>query len=816
MKKLIGFIMPWCMVIFILGFSHVQAQLMVIDGEKDAFYETLTGPDDGYLQLRAFHGNDNGYPEGDADLSAKVWTAWDEDCLYIYEEVTDDVISMTSRNTYQNDCIEIKVDPMATDSVRNSVISFDMTALDTTGGITGVATIDSSFRKITEDGYVLEAAIPWSDIVSGDETVSVAVDSVFGLCIQNHDNDNPNGARDASVQWAAVLLDAAWNQPKYLATAKFLPDNKLQLIPSNNMTGVTNTLPYDGSVPAEIIVDGKRDPFYNLLSGPEEGYLELMSYAFNDNGVPHGDNDLSAKLWVAWDPTWFYLYTEVTDDTISADGTANPWEAYLTDNLEIKIDGDPTDSTETTLSFDTGLTVLDSSETTEPTNQMDNLADSLKQYARIVDRRSYSLEIAVKWSALGGTEEIEAEVGNIFGFGVGLHDNDGKSRQASLQWAAVMLDAMWNTPKYLGTARLLDDNKIELIPTNNMTGVTNEIPYDGTPFYMRIDGKKDPFYYGLEDPDEGHIQIQHCHYSNLGQPADNNDLSAKIWGSWDNDWLYLYAEILDDTVACPNTANYFRNDCIELKVDGVPDDSTQNSVSFGTALTALDSSEADGLTNQMDEIKNPENKQYARGDLDGGYTLEMAVKLDTLGGSEDIVAAVGEKFGLGINIVDNDGTEPSDNRQASIVWAAVCDDKIWNTPKYHGTVEFQSNHELDFIATNNMTGYGHGIPYDGESCPVSLVDDHSAASPLEFSLSQNYPNPFNPTTTISYVIPTNSKVRLVVYDVLGKKVATLINEVQKAGAHITKFDGKQYASGIYFFKLETDSHVQVKKMMMLK
>jgi len=339
------------------------------------------------------------------------------------------------------------------------------------------------------------------------------------------------------------------------------------------------------------------------------------------------------------------------------------------------------------------------------------------------------------------------------------------------------------------------------------------VPYDGS-FFINVDGIKDPWYNQLKRPRDGYVQIQSCHFSDLGAPASHEDLSAKVWSSWDDTWLYMYAEITDDTVACPNTAAFYRNDCLELKVDGVADDSTQTSISMTATLTALDSSETDGVANQLDEVA-VEDKMYARGDLDEGYTLELAIKLDALGGTEDINAAVGEVFGLGINVVDNDGTEPTSNRHAAIVWAAVCDDHIWNTPKYHGTVEFLADHKLNFIPVNNMTDRGHGIPYDGTACP-SAVDDEFAVSPLNFKLLQNYPNPFNPTTTISFEIPKVTKVRLVVYDVLGRQVATLVDEVMKPGTHATTFDGQRYASGIYFFRLETDSHIQVKKMMMLK
>ncbi len=88
-----------------------------------------------------------------------------------------------------------------------------------------------------------------------------------------------------------------------------------------------------------------------------------------------------------------------------------------------------------------------------------------------------------------------------------------------------------------------------------------------------------------------------------------------------------------------------------------------------------------------------------------------------------------------------------------------------------------------------------------------------------YSLSQNYPNPFNPETVIQYEISSGNKlsdVRLVVYDALGKEVATLVNSKQKTGKFTVKFNGKDLASGIYFYKLETNDFQKVLKMTLIK
>lgn len=94
-------------------------------------------------------------------------------------------------------------------------------------------------------------------------------------------------------------------------------------------------------------------------------------------------------------------------------------------------------------------------------------------------------------------------------------------------------------------------------------------------------------------------------------------------------------------------------------------------------------------------------------------------------------------------------------------------------------------------------------------------------TPSKFVLYQNYPNPFNPTTNIKYQLAKNSNVTLKIYDLLGKEVATLVNEFQKAGTYekqfsINPYSGNVISSGIYFCKIQTEDFADVKKMLMIK
>jgi len=88
--------------------------------------------------------------------------------------------------------------------------------------------------------------------------------------------------------------------------------------------------------------------------------------------------------------------------------------------------------------------------------------------------------------------------------------------------------------------------------------------------------------------------------------------------------------------------------------------------------------------------------------------------------------------------------------------------------------------------------------------------------PVKYLLTQNYPNPFNPTTVISYQLPKSGNVKLVVFDVLGREVQTLVNEYKAAGRYEVTFNGTSLSSGLYFYRITSGTFTDVKKMLMIK
>lgn len=128
---------------------------------------------------------------------------------------------------------------------------------------------------------------------------------------------------------------------------------------------------------------------------------------------------------------------------------------------------------------------------------------------------------------------------------------------------------------------------------------------------------------------------------------------------------------------------------------------------------------------------------------------------------------------------------------------------------------------FDFGADNNTLVYRgwylDDVVSDGFGTaggPLAVGDNNS--TPREFSLEQNYPNPFNPSTAISYQLAGTSHVTLKVFDLLGREVATLVNGVKPAGRYEATWQTQNAASGLYFYRIEAGSFIDMKKMLLLK
>jgi hypothetical protein len=119
------------------------------------------------------------------------------------------------------------------------------------------------------------------------------------------------------------------------------------------------------------------------------------------------------------------------------------------------------------------------------------------------------------------------------------------------------------------------------------------------------------------------------------------------------------------------------------------------------------------------------------------------------------------------------------------------------------------------IGSTAVTGL-QAIAMRTDSSVSNVQGEHKSGIPLSFALHQNYPNPFNPATRIEYDVPVASRVRLLVYDLIGRGIATLVDENQSPGFKSIDFHSGELASGIYFYRLSAGAYTATKKLLIVK
>ena len=252
-----------CLILLLSLTVYAQDFEIKIDGEKDAFYNTLSGPDEGhfYIPPDAFIAGNGAMPDDEIDLSALVWSAWDDTYLYFYIEVTDDNVQLNNTTDWQNDCVELKMDPDPIFAATSGICAINLTALDSvdaTGpaaGVGGWSNLDADdnwsgtpngaddyARKLTDLGYILEFRLTIDSIKinSDGRQLFPEVGSIFGAALNVHENDAVSGGRDGSIQWSAQINDAVWSNPQMLGQIEFLDGHKLAWRAENAITGAVN------------------------------------------------------------------------------------------------------------------------------------------------------------------------------------------------------------------------------------------------------------------------------------------------------------------------------------------------------------------------------------------------------------------------------------------------------------------------------------------------------------------------------------------------------------------------------------------------
>ncbi|NHZ85312.1 MAG: T9SS type A sorting domain-containing protein [Planctomycetia bacterium] len=141
----------------------------------------------------------------------------------------------------------------------------------------------------------------------------------------------------------------------------------------------------------------------------------------------------------------------------------------------------------------------------------------------------------------------------------------------------------------------------------------------------------------------------------------------------------------------------------------------------------------------------------------------------------------------------------------------------------HSSVPHSGPADIFYDQVNNVLAVPNFTANTVDFIPFSqLSTDNSEISvPAEFKLHQNFPNPFNPTTTIFYDVSKESNIKVTVFDLLGREIATLINQIEPIGSRSISWDGRDFTgnlvnAGVYIYQIETEAFIQTKKMVLLK
>ena len=191
----------------------------------------------------------------------------------------------------------------------------------------------------------------------------------------------------------------------------------------------------------------------------------------------------------------------------------------------------------------------------------------------------------------------------------------------------------------------------------------------------------------------------------------------------------------------------------------------------------------------------------------------------------DSALAANQRYSIGLTLATElDSTGASDYGPFALMGYDALDiaegtaTEIWGgaDPYYHSSADLTVNIRPGLVRRGAQLMLAVAATLAGVDWKINSVEQDRRKLPTQFTLEQNYPNPFNPRTVVSSQLPVASNVKLVIYDVLGREVAVLVNERRAAGSYQDNFDGSGLASGLYICRLTAGSFVQSRAMLLLK
>ncbi|MFA7360159.1 MAG: T9SS type A sorting domain-containing protein [Candidatus Kapaibacterium sp.] len=209
---------------------------------------------------------------------------------------------------------------------------------------------------------------------------------------------------------------------------------------------------------------------------------------------------------------------------------------------------------------------------------------------------------------------------------------------------------------------------------------------------------------------------------------------------------------------------------------------------------------------------------YYKRSTDGGITWGADTRL-TYAISDSWLSSIAV-FGSFVHVVwmdKRDGKEEIYYKRSidgGINWEA--DTRLTNNTSWSEFPSIAISGSLVHVVWSDYRDGNFEIYYKRNPTGNVGIQNISTEIPSAFSLGQNYPNPFNPTTNVKFSIVKSGQVKLIVYDVMGREVQTLVNESLKPGTYEAMFDGSALNSGVYFYKMTAGNYSETRKMLMIK
>jgi hypothetical protein len=500
--------------------------------------------------------------------------------------------------------------------------------------------------------------------------------------------------------------------------------------------------------------------------------------------------DCSAEWRAMWHDQALFFYAEVRDDSLKSKGTdyTTETDGYRWDSFEFYNDADHSRGTNYDGVDDVQFRVHenDLARTIWAWTNLKGPKFDMSEFEWNEKITEYGW--AVEFMAIMDEIFLFPEPGMLIGTDVEYNDNDHQNGREHKLLSFGTTERSHADPSYFGEAVLSGWTASD---TLMITRAVQPPAMDGL----------------LDDAWSGVPPIAGNRTMSMAKLRNYADCSMNTRMMWDSNYLYYFVKVWDDTLMRDGNGDY-NDDQLELYIDGDNSHGTTydrvNDFQFAFAYqnagqpldaihltgssvgTAIDLSGVVQVSRTFIDTVTVTLGKISRLDTIGrGFTLELAVPLPAL----HITPKAGHLLGIEADYNDDDD---GGDRDVKIKTYSKTDN-TWQNP---GEMR-----PARLIAASS-----------GELNVVSEKESR----PADFSLAQNYPNPFNPVTEIHYAIPRPQRVRLTVFDIMGREIRILVDGFQGEGRHRVEFQAGGLASGVYLYRLETEGRTITKKMMLMR